>query len=106
MPIPGKLERELHDIARRLKEDAARREEIVVELLRLGCTQRDIGAAAGLTHGRVYQIGKKHGWPPPDLEQRRREERERATESARKSRESWVEFERKFGANPDWRTDD
>lgn len=98
VPVPGKLERELHDINARAKADAARKEQIIVELLRMGCFLRDIGAAAGLTNARVHQIGKKH-WPPPDLEQRRREAKDEAVRSSREMREAIEEFRKN---PPDW----
>lgn len=80
--VPGRAEKELHDLVAEVERLVRRRDELIVKLLELGCSHRDIAASVGLTHGRIRQIGLEHGWPPADLAERRRRARDAAIERA------------------------
>lgn len=78
VPVPDPIAAGIADARARADEATAERDLLIVEALRLGCSLRDVARAAGLGPSRVQQIGKEHGWPPPELIAAEQEAREAA----------------------------
>lgn len=76
--VPPALARKLQQAITNIEESRKQRDRLILEALKLGCPLRAIADASGLTHARVAQIGKQHGWPPPEVAEGRTRAREEA----------------------------
>lgn len=75
--VPEELAKAQIDAVTDMEAALRRRDELIVEALKAGCSTRQVAAVADMTHSRIQQIGRENGWPPADVAERRRLERER-----------------------------
>lgn len=65
--VPPKIAEELASIRDEAEAVRIRRDKLVMAALRAGASFREISIVSGLSTNTVQLIGRKNGWPPPDL---------------------------------------
>ena len=83
--VGGQLLRAVERTAKKLREATGEHEQAIVQAVRLGLPAREIAARAGVNHGTVAAVARRHEQPsatPPDGAAGEREQDATAVESA------------------------
>lgn len=83
--VGGQVLRLVERSAKKLRETTGEYEQAIVQAVRLGLPARDIAARAGVSHGTVAAVARRHEQPsatPPDRAAQEREQDATAAEPA------------------------
>lgn len=83
--VGGQVLRQVERAAKKLREATGEYEQAIVQAVRLGLPARDIAARAGVSHGTVTAVARRHEQPsatPPDRAAQEREQDATAAELA------------------------